>query len=248
MNSTTKTAQMMARLADAETAAKVAGREETRTATRADRAAARLTAARTAAATARRELRTAIRTGKGQAAAERRVERLTARCATLATAAQDAKAEATAARRAARTATRRMDTLARRAARSAAHTVSEIAERLGRTALTAAPAADPVLPAEELPAVEEIEEHADRFAELDAKAKTYAKAADAEKKWLRQIPVGTFGRVTVARTPGGSVLDGDQVALDYADQGLIPPRKGRKDTFKVAVAAAPAPLVLAPAA
>ncbi|MEU0275523.1 hypothetical protein [Streptomyces sp. NPDC006307] len=247
MSSTAKTAQMMARLAEAETAAKVAGREEVRTAARAERAAARLKDTRTAAATARRELRTAARTGRGLAAAERRVERLTARCATLATAAQEARVEATAARRAARTAARRLDTLARRAARTAAHTVSEIAERLGRTALAAAPAADPVLPAEELPAVEEIEEHADRFADLDAKAKQYAKAAEVEKKWLRQIPVGTFGRVTVARTPGGSVLDGDQVALDYADQGLIPPRKARRDTFKVAVAAAPA-LVLAPAA
>ncbi|MFB8402166.1 hypothetical protein [Streptomyces sp. NPDC055912] len=73
------------------------------------------------------------------------------------------------------------------------------------------------------------------------------KAAEVEKKWLRQLPVGTFGRVTVTRTPGGSVLDGDQVALDYADKGLIPPRKARKDTFKAAVTAVPA-LVLAPAA
>ncbi|MFC9341451.1 hypothetical protein ACFT0G_25480 [Streptomyces sp. NPDC057020] len=247
MTTTAKTAQMMARLADAETAATVAGREETRTATRATRAAARLTAARTAAATARRELRTATRTGKGLAAAERRVERLTARCATLATVTQEAKAEATAARRTARTADRRLDRLAARAARSAARTVGEIAERLGRTALAPAATADQILPTEKLPAVEEIEEHGDRFAELDAKAKTYAKAAETEKKWLRQIPAGTFGRVTVARVPGGSVIDGDQVALDYADQGLIPPRKARRDTFKVALAAAPA-LVLAPAA
>ncbi|WP_406501573.1 hypothetical protein OHA04_27525 [Streptomyces sp. NBC_01590] len=247
MSTTTKTAQMMARLAEAETTAKVAGREETRTAGRADRAAARLITARTATATARRELRTAARTGKGKAAAERRVERLTARCTTLATAAQEAKAEAAAARRAARTATRRLDTLARRAAHSAARTVGEIAERLGRTALAPTPAADQILPAEELPAVEEIEQHADRFAHLDAKAKQMAKAAEVEKKWLRQIPAGTFGRVIIARTPGGSVLDGDQVALDYADQGLVPPRKARRDTFKAAVTAAPA-LVLAPAA
>ncbi|WP_327415435.1 hypothetical protein [Streptomyces sp. NBC_01233] len=247
MTTTVKTAQMMARLADAETAAKVAGREETRTATRATRAAARLTDARTALATARRELRTATRTGKGQAAAARRVERLTEKVATLAAAAKDARAEATAARRAARTADRRLDRLAGRAARSAARTVGEIAERLGRTALAPAATADQILPAEELPAVEEIEEHGDRFAELDAKAKQYAKAAEVEKKWLRQLPVGTFGRVTVARVPGGSVLDGDQVALDYADQGLIPPRKARKDTFKAAVTAAPV-LVLAPAA
>jgi hypothetical protein len=220
MSTTAKTAQMMARLADAETALQDARKDEARTERAAARAAARVTTARTTAATARRELATATRTGKGLATATRRADRAAAR---------------------------RLDNLARRAAVSAARTVGEIAERLGRTALTPASTADQILPAEELPGVEEIEEHADRFAELDEKAKQLAKAAEVEKKWLRQIPVGTFGRVTVARTPGGSVLDGDQVALDYADQGLIPPRKARRDTFKVAVAAAPA-LALAPAA
>jgi hypothetical protein len=247
MSTTAKTAQMMARLADAETALQDARKDEARTERAAARAAARVTTARTTAATARRELATATRTGKGLATATRRADRAAARLAELTETGRQAKATATTARRAARTAARRLDNLARRAAVSAARTVGEIAERLGRTALTPASTADQILPAEELPGVEEIEEHADRFAELDEKAKQLAKAAEVEKKWLRQIPVGTFGRVTVARTPGGSVLDGDQVALDYADQGLIPPRKARRDTFKVAVAAAPA-LALAPAA
>ncbi|MFH8577160.1 hypothetical protein [Streptomyces zaomyceticus] len=232
MNTTAKTAQMMARLAEAETTAKVAGREETRTAGRADRAAARLTTARAATATARRELRTATRTGKGLAAAERRVERLTARCATLATAAQDANAEATTARRAARTATRRLDTLARRAARSAARTVEKIAHRLGETSLTPAAETDRILAAEELPAAEEIEATAAAYDDLDQRAKNLAKQADAMKTWLRALPVGTYGRVVITRTPGRSVLDSAQIALDYAARGQMPPRKATRTTFK----------------
>ncbi|MXM69187.1 hypothetical protein GR925_38815, partial [Streptomyces sp. HUCO-GS316] len=157
-----------------------------------------------------------------------------------------ARTDATAARRAARTADRRLDRLSLRTARAASRTVGKIAERLGRTSLAAAPAADRVLPAEELPAVEEIEAHADRFKELDRKAKDTAKLAEAEKTWLRQLPVGAYGRVTVARTPGGSVIDGDQIALDYLDAGLgVPPRKARRDTFKVAVTAADAVAVAA---
>lgn len=240
MNATKKTAQLMARLADAETTLRATRREEARAERAATRAATRLQTARTDLTAARRDLRTAGRTGKGLAVATRRLATRTARVETLTDAARDAKAAATVARRAARTAARRVDTLGRRAAQSAARTVGKIAERLGRTALAPAPAADRILPAEELPAVEEIEQHADRFEELDAKAKQYSKAAEVEKKWLRQIPAGAFGRVTLARTPGGSVIDGDQVALDYADQGLVPPRKARRDTFKVAVAAAPA--------
>ncbi|MFZ4266569.1 hypothetical protein [Streptomyces arboris] len=249
MNTTQLAARTMAALVEAETALTAARREEARTAGIATRSAARAKVARTAAATARRDLVKAERTGKGVKVATRKADGRTAKAAALTETAREAKAIATAARRAARAAARRLDRLSIKAARAAARTVGKIAERLGRTALTPPPADDRTLTVEELPAVEEIEEHADRFAELDAKAKQYGKAAEVEKKWLRQLPMGTFGRVTVARTPSGSVLDGDQVALHYADQGLIPPRKARRDTFKVAVAASPAlALALAPAA
>ncbi|MCM1964870.1 hypothetical protein [Streptomyces sp. G1] len=238
MNTTATAAKLTAALVDAEAVLKATTREESRTAGIADRAAARAKTARTEAAAARRELLKAQRTGKGVPAAARRAEARTAKAEALTAAAAEAKAVAGAARRAARTAGRRVDSLSLRTARTAARMVGKIADRLGRTALTAAPAADRTLPAEELPAVEVIEARAEEFAELDAQAKAYAKSADAVKKWLRQLPVGVFGRVTVTRTPGGTVIDGDQVAIDYLDAGLgVPPRKGRKDTFKIAVTA-----------
>lgn len=247
--STTKTARLMAQLAEAEVTLQAARKTETRAASAAARAAARVTAARTAASGARRELRTATRTGQGLATATRRADRADAKLATLTAAAQDAKTTAAEARRAARTADRRVDSLALRAARAASRTVGRIAERLGRTELAPAPAADKTLPADQLPTLAEIEARADEFATLDAKAKAAAKKADAVKKWLRQIPVGVFGRVTVTRTAGGSVIDGDQIAIDYLDAGLgVPPRKARRDTFKVAVTAAPATELVAVAA
>ncbi|MFC8465970.1 hypothetical protein [Streptomyces sp. NPDC057250] len=242
MNTTARTATLMTQLVDAEAALKTARREEARTAGIADRAADRAAKARTAAATARREAAKTERTGtKGLAAATRRAATLTAKAATLTATAKDAKATAAAARRTARAAARRVDSLALRAARTASRAIGKIAERLGKTTLTAAPAADRTLPAAELPTVTEIETRADEFADLDAKAKAAAKKADAVKKWLRQLPVGTFGRVTITRTPSGTVIDNDQVAIDYFDAGLgVPPRKGRRDTFKVLVATAPA--------
>lgn len=213
----------------------------------ANRAALRVTAARAKRGEAAKALTAARRAGKGIAAAERRVETRTAKVAELVDAGRTAKAAALAARRELRTALRRYDRISLRAATAAARTVGKIADRLGKTSLAKAPAADTILPADQIPAVEEIEARADEFAALDAEAKSKAKQADAVKKWLRQLPVGTFGRVTIARTPGGTVIDGDQVAIDYLDNGLgAPPRKGRRDTFKAIVAAAqaaPAPEV-----
>ncbi|MCY0957703.1 hypothetical protein [Streptomyces sp. H27-H5] len=232
MNTTAKTAQLMTRLATAETTAKTAGREETATAGKATRAAARVTATRTALATARRDLRTATRTGNGQAPAARRVTRLEDKLAGLVDAARTAKAEAAAARRAARTATRRLDALGRRAATSAARTVERIAHRLGETSLTPAAELDRVLTAEEIPAVEEIENRAAQFTDLDQRAKNLTKQADAVKSWLRTLPVGVYGRVIITRTPGRSVLDSTQVAVDYAARGAMPPRKATRTTFK----------------
>jgi len=236
MSSTTRTARLMAKLAEAETTLQDARKIETRAARAAERAAGRVTAARTIAAIARRELRTAIRTGQGVAAATRRADRANTKLADLVAAAKQAKAEAVVARRAAGAIARRVDSLALRAARAASRTVGRIAERFGKTALASTSAADKTLPADQLPTVAEIEARADEFAALDARAKELTKSAESVKKWLRQLPVGTFGRVTVTRTPGGSVIDGDQVAIDYLDAGLgVPPRKGRRDTFKVAV-------------
>lgn len=232
MNNTAKAAQMMARLAEAETAAKVAGREESRTARAADRAATRAKTARAEAATARRELRTAERIGKGMAAAARRAVARTVKADELTEAARTAKQEATAARRAVRAATRRLDALGRRAALAASRTVEAITYRLGHTALTPAAETDHAFAPEEFPAVAEIETKAAQFADLDRRAKDLAKQADAVKTWLRALPVGAYGRVIVTRTPGRSVLDGTQVALDYAARGLTPPRKATRTTFK----------------
>ncbi|MFE4329659.1 hypothetical protein ACFRQM_09405 [Streptomyces sp. NPDC056831] len=237
MDATKKTAHLMARLVEAETTLRDTRREEARTECAATRAIARVQTARTDAATARRDLCTAERTGKGLAAATRRLATRTIKLDTLTAAAREAKATATAARRAARTAARRLDTLGRRAALAATRTVATIAHRLGEASLTPAPTAGRTLAATELPAAEEIQTHADRFTDLDQQAKTLAKQADAEKTWLRALPVGIYGRVVITRTPGGSVLDSDQVALDYTARGEVAPRKARRDTFKVAVQA-----------
>ncbi|SOE31751.1 hypothetical protein [Streptomyces sp. OK228] len=237
MNTTAKAAQQIARLVGAEDALTTARREEARTAKTAERATARAKAARAKVAPARTELRKAERAGKGVAAAIRRLAARMAKAADLAQTARQARYAARLAARAATTAARRLDRLALRAATTASRMVGEVAERMGRRT-TAAPEQDKTLPVEELPAVEEIEAHADRFKDLDAEAKAQAKLADAEKKWLRRLPVGQYGRVIVTRTNGGTVLDGDQVAVDYLDNGMgVPPRKGRKDTFKVAVEA-----------
>ncbi|MBC9730696.1 hypothetical protein [Streptomyces sp. TRM68367] len=235
MTSTTATtAKTLAKLVDAETALKAARAEETRTARTAERIAERLRKARANTAKARRGLRAAESTGKRVTVAVRRLERAEAKQSEAQTAHTDAKQEATAARRAAGTAARRMDTLARRAALAATATVSDIARRLGEKNLAPAATEDRTLPEQELPTVEDIETHAARFADLDQRAKDFSKAADVEKKWLRQLPAGTYGRVTVTRTPGRSVLDGDQVALDYLNfAGALPPRKSTKTTFKV---------------
>jgi hypothetical protein len=204
----------------------------------AGRAAGRVEAAKERRAEAVKELRLARRTGKRVGVAERKVANREAKVAELVEAAREAKKLVTVRRREMMTARRRWDRLSLKAATAASRAVGEIAERLGKTSLSKAPAVDPVLPAEEIPAVEEIEARADEFATLDAEAKAKAKQADAVKKWLRQLPAGAYGRVAIARTPGGTVIDGDQVAIDYLDAGLgAPPRKARKDTFKVLVTA-----------
>lgn len=244
MNSTAaKAAELLNLTAEAEAVLVAAQRELKKADRKADRAGIRLADQRGRRNEAVKALRAAQRVGKGVNAAARRVEIQDRQVATRIEEAREAKAAAVDARRAARAAERRLNRLSLRAATAAARTVGKLAERLGRTSFAPAPAADRTLAADEIPAVDEIETHADRYAELDEKAKTYAKAADAEKKWLRTLPVGTYGRVTITRTPGGTILDGDQVALDYTDRGLTPPRKARRETFKALVAA-----VLAPAA
>ncbi|MFJ8852347.1 hypothetical protein [Streptomyces sp. NPDC102437] len=234
---TAATARIMARLVEAEDVLTAARREEARAAGMATRAAARAKAARTVAAMARRELakvEAAALTngGKGLLAATRKADTRTRKAEELTAAAGEAKATATIARRAARTAARRVERIARRAALAATRSVEKIAATLGETSLTPAPEADRVLDAAELPAVEEIETHAARYAELDRQAKDTAKLADAEKVWLRQLPNGQYGGVVITRTPGRSVLDGAQVALHYTDLGKVPPRKNTRATFK----------------
>lgn len=234
MSKTTATAaRILARLVDAEDVLTAARREEARTAGVAERAAARVLKARTARNDARRALRTAERAGKGIAAATRRLATREARLLELVETARTRKAEAAAARRARRAAERRVERISARAALAAARSVEKITARLGEAVIAPAPETDPVLAADELPAVEVIEAHAARYAECDQQAKQAARLADAEKKWLRQLPAGTYGRgVVITRTPGGSVLDGTAVALDYANRGEVAPRKARRDTFK----------------
>lgn len=230
---TAAAARILARLVEAEDVLTASRREEARAAGVAERAAARVLKARTARTEARKALRTAERTGKAVAAAARRLATREARLLELVETARTRKAEATAARRARRTAERRVERISARAALAATRSVEKITARLGEAALTSAPETDPVLDADELPAVEVIEAHAARYAELDRQAKDLAKLADAEKKWLRQLPVGTYGRgVVITRTPGGSVLDNAAVALAYTSRNEVPPRKARRDVFK----------------
>lgn len=235
MTSTAATAKLMTALVTAEETLRTARAEEGRTARAAERAAARVTKARAAHKEAGKNLAAAERTGKRVVSATARAARAAAKLEELRAAAAVAKQEATEARRAARAAARRVDALSRRAAAAAARTVGEIAHRIGPVA--PAPEAERTLPEDQLPAVEEIQEHADRFADLDAQAKQYAKAAEVERRWLRQLPDGAYGRVTLARTAGRSILDGDQVALDYLHLlNALPPRKASRPAFKVAVA------------
>ncbi|MEV0016652.1 hypothetical protein [Streptomyces tendae] len=237
MNATAKTAQLTARLVDAEAALKTLRRDETRTAKAAARATARAKTARAKTAEARKLLRAAERTGKGVAAATRRLHARMIKMGTLEQAARVARFEARQAARTAATAQRKLDRLALRTATTATRMVGDVAQRLGERVAAPAPEQDKTLPVEELPAVEDIETHADRFKALDKQAKDLAKQADAERKWLRRLPVGAYGRVTVTRTNSGTALDGDQIAVDYLDAGLgVVPRKQKKDTFKVAVA------------
>lgn len=233
MSTTTATAaRNLARLVEAEDVLTAARREEARAAGVAERAAARVLKARALRGEARKALRTAERAGKGIATAARRFATREARVLELVATARARKAEASAARRAARAAARRVERTARRAALAATRSVEKIAAALGENSLTAAPEADRVLDAAELPAVEDIETHAARYAELDRQAKERAKLADAEKTWLRQLPTGTYGRVVINRTPGRSVLDGAAVALAYTARGEVPPRKATRTTFK----------------
>lgn len=242
MNSTAKTAELLNLTVEAEAVLVAAQREQKKADRKAARATVRLADQRSRRNEAVKALRAAERAGKGVKAAARRVDIQTRQVDTRVDEAREAKATAVAARRAVRAAERRLNRISLRAATAGARTVGRIAERLGKTSLAKTPAADHTLAADELPAVEEIEARADEFAALDAEAKDKAKQADALKKWLRQLPVGTFGRVTITRTPGGTVIDGDQVAIDYLDSGLgAPPRKARKDTFKALVATAIAP-------
>ncbi|MFE9319093.1 hypothetical protein ACFYNV_29025 [Streptomyces albidoflavus] len=229
---TAAAARHLANLLNAEDALTTATREEARATRAATRATARVLKARTLRTEARKAARAAERTGKGIAAATRRLATREARLAELADAARARKAEAATARRARRTAERRMERIARRAALAATRAVEKIATRLGETTLTPAPQADPVLPADELPAVEIVEAHAAQYAALDRQAKDLAKLAEAERTWLRQLPNGTYGRVVIMRNPGRSVLDGAAVALAYAARGEVPPRKATRTTFK----------------
>ncbi|MFD9903897.1 hypothetical protein [Streptomyces sp. NPDC059063] len=233
MTTTTKAARLMAQLADAEAATDRARRAESSTARKAARAADRVKAVRARLADARKALRAAERTGKRVAAARRLTAVREAKLADLTDAARAAKADATAARREARRAERRLNRLSLRTAVAASRTVEKISHRLGETSLTPAPETDRVLAADELPSVEEIEAHALRHADMDKRAKDLTKAADAEKTWLRTLPSGIYGRVVISRSPGRSVIDGTQVALDYTARGLIAPRKSTRTTFKV---------------
>lgn len=230
---TAAAARTLARLVEAEDARTAARREEARAAGVAERATARAKAASAKVTEARKALRTAERTGKGVAAATRRLAARMAKAATLAQTAREARYEATAARRALRSAERKVERISRRAALAATRSVQKIAAALGEAVLTPAPETDPVLDADEVPAVEVIEAHAARYAELDRQAKDTAKLAEAEKTWLRRLPTGTHGRVVITRTPGRSVLDNARIELDYMDRFQEPaPRKSTRSTFK----------------
>ncbi|MFD8509668.1 hypothetical protein ACFV27_00780 [Streptomyces antimycoticus] len=229
---TAKAAKLMTLLVEAEAAVAATAKVDARTAKAAERATWRVHKQRGAVADSRSEFYAAERAGKGIKAAARKHTRRVEKLDELKDALREAKAAATVARRAAKAAARRLDRLSLRAAVAASRAVEKIGQRLGETSLTPAAEEDRTLPADQLPTVEEIELHAARYAVADRQAKDAAKAADAEKKWLRALPVGTYGRVVITRTPGGSILDGTQVALDYAARGETAPRKTRKDTFK----------------
>lgn len=257
MSKTTATAaHTMARLVEAEDVLTAARREEARTARTAERATTRAKAARAKVTEARKAVRSAERAGKGVAAATRRLAARMERAAVLEQTARVARFEARTARTAARTATRRAERISRRAALAATRSVEKITAALGETALTPAPETDPILNAADVPAVEEIETHAARYAELDRQAKDTARLAEAEKTWLRQLPTGAYGRVVISRNAGRSVLDGAAVALAYTARGEVPPRKSTRTTFKcdatalleamaASEVAAPAPLTIA---
>jgi hypothetical protein len=237
MSTTAKAAKLMTLLVQAEAEVTATRKVEARAAKAVETAARRVHKQRAAAAEANKAFNKVERAAKhlvtpAVKAAARKSVRCDEKLAQAKEALRQAKAEATAARRAARKAERRMDRLSLRAAVAASHAVEKIGQRLGENTLTPAAEDDRTLPADQLPTVEEIELHAARYAVADRKAKDAAKAADAEKKWLRALPVGTYGRVVITRTPGGSILDGTQVALDYAARGETAPRKARKDTFK----------------
>ncbi|MFJ4627141.1 hypothetical protein [Streptomyces sp. NPDC088847] len=231
-NTTAKAAKLLVLLVEAEALVAETRKAETRTAKAAERAAARVHKQRAVHAEAGKEFNKAERAGKGVVAAARKATRQWEKLKSLQDAAKAAKVEATVARRAARAATRRLDRLSLRAGIAAARTVEKISQRLGETSLTPVAETDAILAADEIPTVEEIELHASRYATLDRQAKDTAKAADAEKAWLRTLPVGMYGRVVITRTPGRSVLDGTQVALDYTARGLTAPRKATRTTFK----------------
>lgn len=241
MNSTAKTAELLNMTVEAEAVLVAAQREQEKADRKAQRAMLKVTDQRARRSEAVKALRAAERAGKGINAAARRVAVQDRQVETRIQEAREAKDAARDARRAARAAERHLNRISLRAATAGARAIGRIAERLGKASLAKAPKADVTLAVESLPAVEEIEARADEYAALDTQAKTLTKSANALKTWLRQLPVGTYGRVTVTRTPGGTVIDTDQTAVDYLDAGLgVPPRKPRKDTFKVAVAAAPA--------
>lgn len=246
MNSTAKTAELLNMTVEAEAVLVAAQREQKKADRKVERTTLKVADQRTRRSEAVKGLRAAERVGKGINAAARRVAVQDRQVDTRIEEAREAKDAARDARRAARAAERRLNRISLKAATAGARTVGKLADRLGRTSLAKTPAADVILPADQMPAVEEIETRADEFAALDAEAKQTAKAAEAVKKWLRQLPVGTYGRAVIARTPGGTVLDGDAVAIAFLDNGLgAPPRKGRKDTFKVLVTAQVAALPIA---
>lgn len=234
MKAAAKTAKLMAALVEADEVLTAARRDEARARRVADGAARRVKVARARLAEGRRKLRAAEKAGRGVATAARSVAARAARLDELTAAARAAKDEQAAARRVTRSAERAYNRIARRAALAAARTVEKIARRIGESRLATAPAEDKVLAADELPPVEEIEEHAARFVDLNERANAFSKAAAAEKTWLRRLPVGIYGRVVVTRTRGRSILDGQQIELDYLTRfGTTAPRKLSRSTFKV---------------
>ncbi|MCF3960296.1 hypothetical protein [Streptomyces fuscigenes] len=245
---TAAAARHLAVLVDAEDALTTARREEARAARTAERATLRAKDARAKVTEARKALRTAERAGKGLAVATRRLATRMERAARLEQDARTARHAARGARRDAATAARRVERIARRAALAATLSVERITTALGETSLTTPAPEDQLLDGADMPAVEDIETHAVRYAELDRQAKALSKAADAEKAWLRRLPNGQYGGVVITRTSGRSILDGAAIALDYTARGEVPPRKAARATFKSDATAALAALENADAA